>query len=138
MCEHQRIQTCLPDSTTLKNVSTVVLWNRNGGKSYSIHVISISVPHDSFIASVYSFTSSCSALLLQRSCSGHTGQSCVCLWGCVVLICACVVGGSARDYISRKYVQKKNSPGPAPKFSNILRGVRGSVNKLKYEGRASL
>ena len=27
---------------------------------------------------------------------------------------------------------------PDPKFSNILRGVRGSVNKLKYEGRASL
>ena len=25
-----------------------------------------------------------------------------------------------------------------PKFSNILREVRGSVNKLKYEGRASL
>ena len=27
---------------------------------------------------------------------------------------------------------------PGPMFSNILRGVRGSVNKLKYEGRASL
>ena len=26
----------------------------------------------------------------------------------------------------------------SPMFSNILRGVRGSVNKLKYEGRASL
>ena len=25
-----------------------------------------------------------------------------------------------------------------PMFSNILRGVRGSVNKLKYEGRTSL
>ena len=31
-----------------------------------------------------------------------------------------------------------SSPCPNPKFSNILRGVRGSVNKLKYEGRASL
>ena len=29
-------------------------------------------------------------------------------------------------------------PCPGPMFSNILRGVRGSVNKLKYEGRASL
>ena len=29
-------------------------------------------------------------------------------------------------------------PDPFAKFSNILRGVRGSVNKLKYEGRASL
>ena len=29
-------------------------------------------------------------------------------------------------------------PSPGPMFSNILRGVRGSVNKLKYEGRASL
>ena len=27
---------------------------------------------------------------------------------------------------------------PGPMFSNILRGVRGSVNKLKYKGRASL
>ena len=27
---------------------------------------------------------------------------------------------------------------PGPMFSNILRGVRGSVNKFKYEGRASL
>ena len=26
----------------------------------------------------------------------------------------------------------------SPMFSNILRGVRGSVNKLKYEGHASL
>ena len=31
-----------------------------------------------------------------------------------------------------------SSPCPGPMFSNILRGVRGSVNKLKYEGRASL
>ena len=31
-----------------------------------------------------------------------------------------------------------SSQCPDPKFSNILRGVRGSVNKLKYEGRASL
>ena len=27
---------------------------------------------------------------------------------------------------------------PGPMFSNILHGVQGSVNKLKYEGRASL
>ena len=31
-----------------------------------------------------------------------------------------------------------SSPCFGPMFSNILRGVRGSVNKLKYEGRASL
>ena len=31
-----------------------------------------------------------------------------------------------------------SSPCPSPMFSNTLRGVRGSVNKLKYEGRASL
>ena len=31
-----------------------------------------------------------------------------------------------------------SSPCPGPMFSNILRGVRGSVNKLKYEGRTSL
>ena len=31
-----------------------------------------------------------------------------------------------------------SSQCPDPKFSNILRGVRGSVNELKYEGRASL
>ena len=31
-----------------------------------------------------------------------------------------------------------SSPCPDPKFSNILCGVRGSVNKLKYGGRASL
>ena len=31
-----------------------------------------------------------------------------------------------------------STPCPGPMFSNILRGVRGSVNKLKYEGRASL
>ena len=31
-----------------------------------------------------------------------------------------------------------SSPCPGPMFSNILRGVRGSVNKLKYEGSASL
>ena len=29
-----------------------------------------------------------------------------------------------------------SSPCPGPMFSNILRGIRGSVNKLKYEGRA--
>ena len=31
-----------------------------------------------------------------------------------------------------------HAPGPMAMFSNILHGVRGSVNKLKYEGRASL
>ena len=51
-----------------------ILWNRNGGKSYSIHIITISLPHDTFIASVYNFTSSCSAFILQRS---FSGQSCV-------------------------------------------------------------
>ena len=31
-----------------------------------------------------------------------------------------------------------SSPCPGPMFSNILHRVRGSVNRLKYEGRASL
>ena len=74
------------------------------------NIISISVPHDSFIASVYSFISSCSAFLLCFP--SQDSLVCIlcptmCLWGCVALICACVVGGSAMAPETKSKVRPK-------------------------------
>ena len=118
-----------------------ILWNRNGGKS---HIITISLPHDTFIASpavvqhsffsvpsqdspVYILPTSefffyggkshiitislphdtfiASPAVVQRSFFSVPSQdspvyilpTIVLNTGCVLLICACVVGGSARD-----------------------------------------
>ena len=87
-----------------------MLWNRNGGKSHSIHVIilypSLYLMTASSLRSVYSFISSCSAFL------SFSGQSCVYTLPNHVLMEVCRTNLRMRSWwfwqrLSRKYVQKK-------------------------------
>ena len=82
---------------------------RSGSPHNVIHsasnIISISVPHDSFIASVYSFISSCSAFLLLRTVMR--------LYFVLMGVCRTNLRMRSWWICQRKYVQKKNSRGAA-------------------------
>ena len=119
MCEHQRIQTCLPDSTTLKNVSTVASTLEQKWREIILNPCNIylctSWQLHRFCLQLHQqlFSASSSAFLLRT----HGTVLCVLMGVCRTNLRMRSWGICQR--LSRKYVQKKNSPGLVPLLRHL-------------------